>query len=72
MSENLVAAALREAFPDADITVSLEGSHCSVTVICDSFAGLRPVARQQKVYAPLMDLIGSGQIHAVNTDARTP
>ncbi|MCH1554483.1 MAG: BolA/IbaG family iron-sulfur metabolism protein [Luminiphilus sp.] len=72
MSKEVVAGALRAAFPDADITVNLEGSHCSVTVVCDSFNGLRPVARQQKVYAPLMDLIGSGQIHAVNIDARTP
>ena len=72
MSEEVVFAALRGEFPDADIEVSLEGSHCSVRIICSSFEGLRPVARQQKVYAPLKDLIGSGQLHAVNIDARAP
>ncbi|MAV73827.1 MAG: BolA family transcriptional regulator [Halieaceae bacterium MED-G27] len=72
MIEDVVASALRTALPDAEITVSLEGSHCSVTVVCDSFSGMRPVARQQKVYAPLMELISSGQLHAVNIDARTP
>ena len=43
-----------------------------VTVVSDVFEGLRPVARQQRVYAPLGEFIRSGALHAVNIIAKTP
>jgi acid stress-induced BolA-like protein IbaG/YrbA len=52
--------------------VDLEMGHYTVTVISESFAGMRPVARQQRVYAPLADIIADGAIHAVNIRAMTP
>jgi acid stress-induced BolA-like protein IbaG/YrbA len=33
---------------------------------------MRPVARQQRVYAPLANLIADGTLHAVNISALTP
>lgn len=72
MNENTIVQALEEAFPGATIDVQLDGGHCQVTVISDVFEGLRPVARQQKVYAPLNELIRSGALHAVNIIAKTP
>lgn len=65
---DLVAA----AFPDASVDVALEGGHYTVTVISAGFEGVRPVARQQQVYAPLSAPIAAGTIHAVNIRALTP
>lgn len=67
-----VKSLLLAAFPDAEVDARFEGSHCAVSVISETFSGMRPVARQQKVYAPLAGLIADGTIHAVNISARTP
>ena len=72
MNESMIKEALKSEFPGASIDVQLDGSHCQVTVISDVFEGLRPVARQQRVYAPLGDFIRSGALHAVNIIAKTP
>ena len=63
---------LLEAFPDAKVDVSLSGGHINIFIISGHFEGLRPVARQQKVYAPLAHLISDGTLHAVNITAKTP
>ena len=72
MNEAIIKKALEGEFPGATIDVQLAGSHCQVTVISDLFEGLRPVARQQRVYAPLGEFIRSGALHAVNIIAKTP
>lgn len=72
MNESVIVNALQAEFPGASIDVQLDGSHCQITVISDLFEGLRPVARQQRVYAPLGEFISSGALHAVNIIAKTP
>ena len=72
MNEAMIKEALEGEFPSATIDVQLDGSHCQVTVVSDVFEGLRPVARQQRVYAPLGEFIRSGVLHAVNIVAKTP
>ena len=72
MNEAMIKEALEGEFPDATVDVHLDGSHCQVTVISNLFEGLRPVARQQRVYAPLGEFIRSGALHAVNINAKTP
>jgi len=72
MNEAVIITALEGAFPGAEIDVQLDGSHCKVTVVSNTFEGLRPVARQQKVYAPLNEFIRSGALHAVNIITNTP
>jgi acid stress-induced BolA-like protein IbaG/YrbA len=72
VNEARIEEALAADFPGATIDVQLDGSHCQVTVISDVFEGLRPVARQQRVYAPLGEFIRSGALHAVNIIAKTP
>ena len=49
MTEQEVAALLKKAFPDAEISVSLEGGHVDIYIISSEFEGLRPVNCQQKV-----------------------
>ena len=72
MTESELTQLLSEAFPDAQVSVALEGGHVEITVISAEFEGLRPVARQQRVYAPLAELIADGTLHAVNINAQTP
>ena len=72
MTEHDLINLLQTSFPDAEISVSLNGSHVEITVVTAEFEGLRPVARQQRVYAPLAALIADGSLHAVNITAQTP
>ena len=72
MTEQDLINLLEASFPDAEISVSLDGSHVDITVVAAEFEGLRPVARQQRVYAPLTTLIADGTLHAVNITAQTP
>ena len=72
MTESELTQLLSEAFPGARVSVELEGGHVDITVVSAEFEGLRPVARQQRVYAPLSGLITDGTLHAVNISAQTP
>ena len=72
MTEQDLINLLQAFFPDAEISVSLDGGHVDITVVTAEFEGLRPVARQQRVYAPLAALISDGTLHAVNITAQTP
>ena len=70
--ENQIKYILEESFPEAEISVSLDGGHLNVSIVSLDFIGLRQVTRQQRVYAPLAQLIAEGKIHAVNIKALTP
>ena len=72
MEASEVNALVSAAFERAEVKVDLVGGHYTVTVISSDFEGMRSVARQQKVYAPLADVIAAGTIHAVNIRALTP
>ena len=72
MNEEDLSVLLRHAFPDAQVSVSLNGGHADISVTSSVFEGLRPVARQERAYAPLASLIADGTLHAVNISAQTP
>lgn len=72
MTELELKQLLESSLEGCDIDVSLEGNHLTVTAVGEVFAGLRPVKRQQMVYAPLNELIADGTIHAVNINASAP
>ena len=72
MTESELIQLLSEAFPGAQVSVALNGGHVDIRVISAEFEGLRPIARQQRVYAPLAELIADGTLHAVNISAQTP
>ena len=72
MTESELTQLLSKAFPGAQVSVALEGGRVDITVISAEFEGMRPVARQQRVYAPLSGLIADGTLHAVNIRAQTP
>ena len=72
MTESELTQLLSEAFPGAQVSVLLEGGHVDIRIISAEFEGLGPVARQQRVYAPLSGLIADGTLHAVNIIAQIP
>ncbi|CAB0150533.1 Acid stress protein IbaG [Pseudidiomarina piscicola] len=64
---------LIEAALDVDeVLVKVDGSQASITVASEQFDGLSRVKKQQLVYAPLKELIASGELHAVSIKAYTP
>lgn len=72
MDVNTVEALLRAQLDDCEIRVQGEGNHYDITVVGTVFEGLRPVRKQQLVYAALSEQIADGSIHAVNIRTYTP
>lgn len=66
MTPEAIQALLAAALPDALVQVEGGGGKFTVTVVSDCFEGMRPVAKQQLIYAPLNAHIASGAIHAVS------
>lgn len=68
-----IQSLLTAAIPEAQhIAVTGDGGKFTVTMVHPAFASLRPVAKQQLVYAPLQTHIASGAIHAVSMQTHTP
>ena len=66
--ENLITTGL----PGCSVSVSSEdNTHFEAIVVCDEFAGKRPLQRHQMVYGTLGDAMG-GDIHALSIQALTP
>ena len=64
---------IREAFPDADITVQGDdGQHFAAEVIDDSFKGMSRVQQQRAVNAAVKAKIDSGELHALALTTRAP
>lgn len=73
MTTDEIKSLLAAAFPEApELQVQGEGGKFTVTVVSARFEGMRPVAKQQLVYAPLNAAIASGAIHAVTMRLFTP
>ncbi len=72
MDAATVTALLEAQLAECEIQVQGEGANYDITVIGDVFEGLRPVKKQQLVYAALSDHIAEGSIHAVNIRTFTP
>ena len=72
MDASAVKELLQNHLHDCEIHVQGEGSHYDIAAIGAVFEGLRPVKKQQLVYAALQDRIADGSIHAVNIRTYTP
>ncbi len=72
MDAAAVTALLQAHLDNCEVQVRGEGANYDITVIGDLFEGLRPVRKQQLVYAALSDRIADGSIHAVNIRTFTP
>ncbi len=67
-----IKALLEAGLENCEVTVAGEGNHFDILAIGDVFEGLRPVKKQQMVYALLNEQIADGTIHAVNIRTYTP
>lgn len=72
MNEQDIRQRIDTGLPGSRVEISAEGDRLLLTVTSEAFAGLAPVKRQQQVYACIMELITSGEIHAVTIRALTP
>ena len=60
-----IEALLTQALSLDDVYVTTDGSHFKVIAVSESFEPMSRIKRQQTVYAPLMEKITSGELHAV-------
>jgi acid stress-induced BolA-like protein IbaG/YrbA len=75
MSEQIsvwIQQVLGEALSAEHVQVGGDGRHFEITVVSSHFEGLRPVKKQQLVYAALNEKIIDGTIHAVMMQTLTP
>lgn len=72
MDAATVKSLLQNQLPECEFRVQGEGSNYDIEAIGDVFEGLRPVKKQQLVYAALSERIADGSIHAVNIRTYTP
>jgi acid stress-induced BolA-like protein IbaG/YrbA len=72
MDAATVKTLLENHLEQCEFHVQGEGNHYDIIAIGDVFEGLRPVQKQQLVYAALGDCIADGSVHAVNIRTYTP
>lgn len=53
------------------LQVEGDGRHWYAVIVSEEFAGLRPIARHQKVYATLGDRMQTDEVHALSIKAFT-
>ena len=70
----VLEAALRAAFPDADISIedlAGDGDHYKARIISGAFKGVPRVRQHQMVYAALSGRMG-GELHALALETSAP
>ncbi|QUS35729.1 BolA/IbaG family iron-sulfur metabolism protein [Falsirhodobacter algicola] len=77
MEAHDIEALIREAFPDAKITITDlagDGNHWSAEVIDESFKGMNRVQQQRAVYASLKGKMdgANGELHALALTTKAP
>ena len=72
MNPDDVKQRIAAELPNCEISVTGDGSHFEAIVVGEVFAGMTAVKKQQLVYAPVNDLITSGELHALTIKAYTP
>ena len=72
MDAATVKVLLQDHLSECEFQVHGEGNHYDIVAIGAVFEGLRPVKKQQLIYAALNEQIADGTIHAVNIRTYTP
>jgi stress-induced morphogen len=74
MTQVDLEAALRQAFPDAQIAIddlAGDGDHYRARIVSAAFSGLTRVKQHQLVYAALKGRVG-GELHALALETSAP
>ncbi len=70
-----IAARIKGALPDAQLEINDTtgtGDHFEARVVSAAFAGLPMVRAHQLVYAPLKDVLDTGELHALALKTYSP
>ncbi|MGM0766984.1 MAG: BolA/IbaG family iron-sulfur metabolism protein [Pseudomonadota bacterium] len=67
-----VTELVKQALPDCDVQVQVDGTHYMVVVVGEVFEGLPTIKRQQLINKALFQQIMDGTIHALHPKAFTP
>ena len=62
---------IKQAIQPDHLEVTGDGSHFQVIVVSDIFENLKPVQKQQKIYALVSDKIADGSLHAISIKTYT-
>ena len=71
VSHDKIETCLKQDKSVQHVHVSGDGYHYELLVVSDEFKGMRPVKRQQWVYAKLNQYITSGDLHALTMKSFT-
>ena len=74
MAANEIERLIRDAIPDAEVTITDlagDGDHYAARVVSASFAGMPRVRQHQRVYAALGGRMG-GELHALQLETAAP
>jgi stress-induced morphogen len=74
MAASDIERLIREAIPDAEVTIrdlAGDGDHYAARVVSASFEGLPRVRQHQRVYAALGGRMG-GELHALQLETAAP
>ncbi|EDQ01925.1 BolA family protein [Shewanella benthica] len=63
---------LQDALSLDEVHVTQAGTHYKIVAVGECFDGMGRVKQQQTIYAPLMERITSGELHALTINAFTP
>ncbi len=71
MTEQEVVARIKVALSDAQVLVSGEDCHLTLTIVTDAFAGKALLARHRLIQALFKEELASGSLHALSLVTRT-
>lgn len=75
LDARMIEDRIRKALPDAEVEVrdmTGTGDHFEARVVSAGFGGLTMIDQHQKVYAPLKDLLETGELHALALKTYSP
>ncbi|MEY2772022.1 MAG: hypothetical protein RIQ38_2441 [Pseudomonadota bacterium] len=72
MTAEQLQALIAAGLPCTHLEVGGDGRHWSAIIVSEAFAGLRPVARHQRVYATLGTRMHTDEVHALSMKTYTP
>jgi acid stress-induced BolA-like protein IbaG/YrbA len=71
----LIRDRIEAAIADAEahvVDATGTGDHFAARVVAEAFAGRSLVDQHRMVYAPLQDLLATGELHALKLETYTP
>ncbi|MCP5162995.1 MAG: BolA/IbaG family iron-sulfur metabolism protein [Hahellaceae bacterium] len=72
MQAHEIESIISERLEGSEVHAQSDGRHAQAVVICEQFAGLSPVKRQQMVYACVNEYLLNDTLHALSLKTYTP